>query len=56
MTTDTDAVVEGKIEEEIKKVEESNFIKDCKSLFGSSNLYEILNLTKESTINDGLKI
>lgn len=66
MTNDSEngvAVVEDKIEkaeeekeEETKKVEEteSDFIKDCKSLFGSLNLYEILNLTKESSI-DGVK-
>jgi|LakMenEpi03Aug12_release.lakeMendotaPanAssembly.Ray.scaffolds.fasta_scaffold3410740_1 hypothetical protein len=60
MTNDSEnvvAVVEEKIEkeEDTKKVEEieSDFIKDCKSLFGSLNLYEILNLTKESTIDDG---
>ena len=54
-TKDISQAVNPESFEESKKVEEieSDFIKDCKSLFGSLNLYEILNLTNPRGLKRG---
>lgn len=64
-TSTAAVVVETKTDEIINKEEaiitdaveeESKFIKDCKTLFGSLNLYEILGIAKEATKEDGNKL